>query len=221
MRILIVEDDPELVGILARGFGDEGLDVECACTFADGRQRALHDSFDVVLLDIMLPDGSGFDLCRQVRERGITTPILILTARDSVSDRVVGLESGADDYLTKPFDFRELLARVHALGRRPQLTPETYRLANLSVNLRSRLVTRGERLIRLTAREWDLLEFFVRHVDQVVRHDQITSYIWNEHHDPFSNVLEVLIGRLRRKLDDPFEPKLIHTIRGAGYRFGQ
>ncbi len=221
MRILIVEDDPELVRILERGFADEGIDVEAAPTYREGRMRAVMGSWDVMVLDILLPGGSGMELCRYVRGRDIRTPILMLTARDAVPDRVEGLESGADDYLTKPFDFRELLARVRALARRPpELAPDTFELDALSVDLRSRRVKRGTRSIRLTAKEWDLLELFVRNVDRVVSRGEITSYVWDENHDPFSNALEMLIARLRKKIDAEGERPLIHTIRGAGYRFG-
>jgi two-component system copper resistance phosphate regulon response regulator CusR len=145
----------------------------------------------------------------------------MLTARDTVDDRVRGLDAGADDYLTKPFAFRELLARVRALARRgPTLVPETVRVADLEVDLAARSVRRGGRLIQLTAKEFALLEFFARHVGQVVDRAAITAHVWDENHDPFTNVLEVLIRRLRRKIDDAFDPKLIHTLRGAGYRFG-
>lgn len=221
MRILLIEDDEELVHVLSRGFAEVGMDVESATTFPTGRARAVLGSWDVIVLDVMLPGGSGYDLCRYVREQGIATPVLMLTARGAVDERVEGLESGADDYLTKPFEFRELVARVRALSRRPpELSPERYEIADLQVDLRSRRVTRAGRTIRLTAKEWDLLEFFVRHEDRVVDRGEITDYVWDDNHDPFSNVLEVLIGRLRRKLDDPFDPPLIHTLRGAGYRFG-
>jgi two-component system copper resistance phosphate regulon response regulator CusR len=221
MHLLLIEDDSELVSILRRGFEDEHIGVTAASTFRDGRFQAELGEFDVIVLDLMLPGGSGFDLCRHVRERGITTPVLMLTARAALDDRVRGLEGGADDYLTKPFAFRELLARVRALARRPPaLADDRFELEDLEVDLRSRRVSRAGSPIRLTAKEWDLLEFFIRHEDAVMDRASISAYVWDENHDPFSNVLEVLIGRLRRKIDDGFEPKLIHTVRGAGYRFG-
>jgi len=222
MHMLVIEDDSELLNILRRGFEDEGFDVSTAATFHDGALQAEFGEFDVIVLDVMLPGGSGFDLCRRIRSHGVTTPVLMLTARGAVEDRVRGLEAGADDYLAKPFAFRELLARVRALGRRPPaLVDDRFQLEDLEVDLRSRRVARGGSTIRLTAKEWDLLEFFVRHTDAVVDRASISVYVWDDNHDPFSNVLEVLIGRLRRKIDDGFTPKLIHTIRGAGYRFGR
>jgi len=221
MHLLVIEDDEELLSLLRRGFGDEGIELSTAGDFYDGKLKSVLGEFDVIVLDVMLPGGTGFDLCAHIRERGVTTPVLMLTARAAVDDRVRGLEEGADDYLTKPFAFRELLARVRALARRPPaLADDRFELENLEVDLRSRRVERGGRTIRLTAKEWDLLEFFIRHVDAVVDRSSISAYVWDSNHDPFSNVLEVLVGRLRRKIDDDFEPKLIHTIRGAGYRFG-
>jgi DNA-binding response OmpR family regulator len=192
-----------------------------ASTFATGRERAMLGHFDIVVLDVMLPGGTGFELCRELRRRKIATPILMLTARDAVDDRVTGLDAGADDYLTKPFAFRELLARVRALARRrPALLPRDIRVADLEVDLGARRVRRAGRPIELTAKEFALLEFFVLHADQVVDRAAITAHVWDENHDPFTNVLEVLVRRLRRKVDDGFQPKLIHTLRGAGYRFG-
>jgi two-component system copper resistance phosphate regulon response regulator CusR len=175
----------------------------------------------VIVLDVMLPGGSGFELCAELRRRGVATPVLMLTARDAVDDRVAGLDAGADDYLPKPYAFRELLARVRALARRqPRLEPQRYRLADLDVDLVTRAVRRGGRAIELTAKEFALLEVFVRHTGEVLDRAAITAHVWDENHDPFTNVLEVLVRRLRRKLDDDFTPKLIRTVRGAGYRFG-
>jgi len=221
VRLLIVEDDPELASILADGLADHHYEVVVAADVPAARDRAVLGTYEVMILDVLLPGGSGFDLCAQIRSRGIATPILMLTARDAIDDRVRGLEAGADDYLTKPFAFRELLARVRALSRRqPALAPQRVRVADLDVDLETRQVQRGRRPITLTAKEFALLEFFTRHEGKVVDRAAIAAHVWDDNHDPFTNVLEVLVRRLRRKIDDDFEPKLIHTIRGAGYRFG-
>jgi len=221
MRVLLVEDDPELAVVLEHGLAEQGFHVVRESTFLGGRSRAVLGTFDVVILDVMLPGGSGFDLCRALRERGVGAPVLMLTARDTVDDRVQGLDSGADDYLTKPFAFRELVARLHALGRRrPTPLPEVVTVADLEVDLRGHRVRRAGRDIELTAKEFALLEFLIRHRDQVVDRAAITAHVWDENHDPFTNVLEVLVRRLRRKIDDGYDPKLIHTLRGAGYRLG-
>jgi two-component system copper resistance phosphate regulon response regulator CusR len=221
VRLLIVEDDPELASILADGLADHHYEVVVAADVPAARERAVLGTYDVMILDVLLPGGNGFDLCAQIRSRGIATPILMLTARDAIDDRVRGLESGADDYLTKPFAFRELLARVRALSRRqPALAPQRVRVADLDIDLETRQVQRGLRPITLTAKEFALLEFFTRHEGKVVDRAAIAAHVWDDNHDPFTNVLEVLVRRLRRKIDDDFEPKLIHTIRGAGYRFG-
>jgi two-component system, OmpR family, copper resistance phosphate regulon response regulator CusR len=221
VRLLIVEDDPNLSRVLRDGFREQSMNVTLAATYSEGRTRALKGTPDVIVLDIMLPGGTGFALCTELRQRGLTAPILMLTARDSVNDRVRGLEVGADDYLTKPFAFRELLARVRALGRRGRTqAPRTARVGDLEVNLATRRVTRAGRAIDLTAKEFALLEVFIRHAGEVLDRAAITAYVWDENHDPFTNVLEVLVRRLRAKIDDDFEPKLIQTLRGAGYRFG-
>ena len=221
MRVLIVEDDRELAGLLRDGFAAASIDATIAPTLTAGRAAVRAVACDVVILDVMLPDGSGFDLCRSIRAQGNTTPVLMLTAMDAVDDRVRGLEAGADDYLSKPFAFRELVARVQALARRhPALTPTVHRVADLEMDLGARTVTRGGRLITLTAKEFTLLELFVRHKGQVLDRATITAHVWDDNHDPFANLLEVLVRRLRRKIDDGFEPKLIATLRGAGYRFG-
>jgi DNA-binding response OmpR family regulator len=184
--------------------------------------KAMLGSLDVIVLDVMLPGGNGFDLCRELRAREVGTPILMLTARDTIDDRVAGLEVGADDYLTKPFAFRELLARIRALGRRRGTPlPETLRAGDLEVDLQAHRVRREGKAIELTAKEFALLEFFILHKGQVVDRAAITAHVWDENHDPFTNVLEVLVRRLRRKIDDEYPSKLIQTLRGAGYRFGE
>lgn len=221
MRVLLVEDDRSLAEIVVSGMREQRLTVAVAANAREGRERAALGDYDVIVLDVMLPDGSGFELCAWIRARGITTPILMLTARDAIDDRVLGLEAGADDYLIKPFAFRELVARVRALGRRrPAIAPAEHRIADLHVDLTSHAVSRKGSPIRLTAKEFALLEFFVTHAGVVVDRASITAHVWDENHDPFTNVLEVLVRRLRRKIDDDFEPKLIHTLRGSGYRFG-
>jgi len=221
MRVLIVEDDPELAALLRDGLRAQRIDPTLATTFAEGREGAGQATYDVIILDVRLPGGTGFELCGELRRQGVTTPVLMLTALDAVDDRVRGLEVGADDYLTKPFAFRELVARLKALARRrPALTPAVHHIADLEVDLAARRVSRGGSLLTLSAKEFALLELFVTHPGQVLDRATITAHVWDDNHDPFTNVLEVLVRRLRRKLDDGFEPKLITTLRGAGYRFG-
>ncbi|MCY7379331.1 MAG: response regulator transcription factor [Gemmatimonadaceae bacterium] len=221
MRVLLVEDDAELAREVAAGLRGIGAVVLIAADFAAGLRSARLEEQDVMILDVMLPGGSGFALCRSLRDIGLTTPILMLTARDAVEDRVVGLDAGADDYLTKPFALQELRARVRALARRrPALAPRTVTIADLEIDLAARRAHRGDRVIELTAKEFALLECFALHPDEVLDRATITAHVWDDNHDPFTNVLEVLVRRLRRKIDDDFEPKLIHTMRGAGYRLG-
>lgn len=222
MRVLIVEDDRELAGLLRDGLREHRIDPTLATSFAQGAEQATAGDYDVLVLDVRLPGGTGFDLCRELRGAGVTTPVLMLTALDAVDDRVRGLQVGADDYLTKPFAFQELVARLKALARRRPLalTPDLHRVADLEVDLAGREVRRGGRPIRLTAKEFSLLELFVRRQGQVVDRSTITAHVWDQNHDPFANVLEVLVRRLRGKIDDGFTPKLITTLRGAGYRFG-
>jgi two-component system copper resistance phosphate regulon response regulator CusR len=221
MRVLVVEDDMALAQEIATGLRDVDARVVLAGSFDAGWRAARSEEADVIILDVMLPGGSGFELCRRLRAGGLETPILMLTARDTVSDRVTGLDAGADDYLTKPFAFQELLARVRALARRrPTLAPRIVRVADLEIDLAARRARRGGRTIELTAKEFALLECFALHPDEVLDRAVITAHVWDDNHDPFTNVLEVLVRRLRGKLDDGFEPKLIHTLRGAGYRLG-
>jgi two-component system copper resistance phosphate regulon response regulator CusR len=222
VRVLIVEDDPELAGLLRDGLREHRIDPTVAPTFADGQARAQAGDYDVIILDVRLPGGSGFDLCAELRRNAIHTPVLMLTALDAVDDRVRGLTAGADDYLTKPFAFRELVARLQALARRraQALTPALLRVADLEMEVGSRVVRRAGRPIALTAKEFALLELLLRHPGQVVDRSAITAHIWDDNHDPFANVLDVLVRRLRGKIDDGFQPKLITTVRGAGYRLG-
>lgn len=221
MRVLLVDDDAELSEAVVSGLKEQGMETTRAATYADGVSRCMLGTFDVIVLDVMLPGGSGFELCRHLRSRDVSTPILMLTARDTVEDRVSGLDEGADDYLTKPFAFRELVARVKALSRRRSaLMPKQVSIADLVIDLESRRVSRAGRAIELTAKEFALLEFLATHEDQVLGRAAISAHVWDENHDPFTNVLEVLVKRLRRKIDDDFDQKLLHTLRGAGYRLG-
>ncbi|MEP7067515.1 MAG: response regulator transcription factor [Gemmatimonadota bacterium] len=221
MRILLVEDDANLSDALVRGMKEHAIEVVVARSVADARERILFAAYEVIVLDVMLPGGTGFDLCALIRDHGITTPILMLTARDAIADRVRGLTAGADDYLIKPFAFAELIARVRALARRtPGIVPERVQTADLVVDLATQRVSRSGRPIVLTAKEFTLLELFVRNQGAVIDRAAITARVWDENHDPFANALEALVRRLRAKIDDAFEPKLIHTVRGAGYRFG-
>ena len=222
MRVLVVEDDPELAGLLRDGLREHRIDPTLASSFAEGREQALAGDYDVVILDVRLPGGTGLDLCAELRRDGIHVPVLMLTALDAVDDRVRGLAAGADDYLTKPFAFRELVARLQALTRRRALAvaPPQLGVADLEVELASRQVRRGGRPIALTAKEFALRELLLRHPGEVVDRATITAHIWDTNHDPFANVLEVLVRRLRSKVDDNFDHKLITTVRGAGYRLG-
>jgi two-component system copper resistance phosphate regulon response regulator CusR len=221
MRILIIEDDPQLREIVATGLREAGLETTTAATYHEGLERALLGSYGLVILDVMLPDGDGIALCKALRQASVATPVLLLTARDTVDDKVVGFNAGADDYLAKPFAFRELLARVRALIRRPSaLAPALAQVADLEIDLRARQVRRAGQSISLTAKEFALLECFVLHAGMVLDRGTITAHVWDENHDPFTNTLEVLVRRLRQKIDDPFPTKLITTVRGVGYRFG-
>lgn len=222
MRILLVEDDRNLADVVRGGLEEREIRVVVAHTLVEGRMQAVMNPFDVIVLDVMLPGGSGFDLCKYLRSRDIATPILMLTARNSVDDRVSGLDAGADDYLAKPFAFRELVARIRALARRKAAPiARVIRIADLEVGIETQRVSRAGKKIDLTAKEFAMLEFFVLHAGAVVDRAAITAHVWDDNHDPFTNALEVLIARLRRKIDDDFEPKLIQTLRGSGYRFGE
>ena len=218
---MVVEDDDVIGSLLESTLRSHGHEVVRQRTGGAALRESSSTELDLVLLDLGLPDLDGVEVCRRLRGLQPGVVLVILTARDEEMDVVVGLEAGADDYLTKPFAFRELLARVRALSRRqPALAPQRVRVADLDIDLETRQVQRGLRPITLTAKEFALLEFFTRHEGKVVDRAAIAAHVWDDTHDPFTNVLEVLVRRLRRKIDDDFEPKLIHTIRGAGYRFG-
>ena len=221
MPILLVEDEPTAALMLAKGLREQTYAVDVAHDGEAALFQASINDYDLIVLDVMLPLKDGFTVCRELRAAGFTAPVLMLTARDAVPDRITGLDLGADDYLTKPFDFYELLARVRALLRRGHtLQAETLTLADLHVNTRTHEVRRGAALIELTAKEYALLEFLVRRAGAVVTRTDIAEHVWDETFDPFSNLIEVYIQRLRRKLDDGQEPKLIRTLRGEGYQIG-
>ena len=218
MRLLVVEDDPAAAAVVVKGLREHAYAVDLA---ADGRtalEHALVNEYDLIVLDVLLPGIDGLEVCRRLRERRVAVPILMLTARGGVEQRVEGLDAGADDYLPKPFHFPELLARVRALLRRgPQLGPSVLRAADLSIDTRTRRVERNGRAIQLTTKEYTLLVYLVRRQRQVVTRSDISEHVWDEHFDPTSNVIDVYVQRLRRKIDDGHPQQLIQTRRGAGY----
>jgi two-component system copper resistance phosphate regulon response regulator CusR len=218
MRILLVEDESRVAGFIARGLREQAYAVDIA---ADGEQalyQAAINQYDFVILDVMLPVKNGHAVCRELRASGFAAPILMLTARDAIDDRVAGLDAGADDYLVKPFDFKELLARLRALARRPhQVRPQVLRIADLALDTASHTVQRGGRPVSLTAKEYALLEFLLRNSGRVVGREEIAEHVWDEAFDPLSNIIDVYIKRLRSKLDSGEAARLIHTRRGEGY----
>jgi DNA-binding response OmpR family regulator len=220
MRILLVEDEPTAAKFIAKGLREASFAVDVA---ADGETAAEYcaiTNYDAVVLDVMLPRKDGITLCRELRAAGSDVPVLMLTARDAVDARVEGLDAGADGYLTKPFEFRELLARVRALTRRERrpFAPQRVALGHLTIDLIAKRVWRGDAEVSLTTREFALLEFFIRRVGQVVGRGEIAEHVWDEHYEPFSNVVDVYVQRLRRKLDEPDGQSLIRTHRGLGYQ---
>jgi DNA-binding response OmpR family regulator len=219
MRILVVEDERKVAAFVRQGLVEEGHAVEVA---ADGEAAleavAEGPPFDLVVLDVMLPKRGGLDVLRSLRALRVQTPVLLLTARDGVADKVAGLDAGADDYLAKPFAFEEFLARVRALLRRGRGGAEpVLRLADLSLDPATRAVLRGRRRITLTAREYALLEYFLRNAGRVLTRPMITQHVWGMDWDPQSNIVDVYVGYLRRKVDADGEPRLVQTVRGAGY----
>ena len=221
MRVLIAEDDPGVRHFVVKGLQEQAYAVDAVATGPDALEQAEINSYDLIILDVMLPGFSGFEVCRRLRDRGLKIPVLMLTARDALEDRIDGLDHGADDYLTKPFEFRELLARMRALLRRPaELKPAQIRVADLILDTATQAAKRANRNVSLTHKEYALLEYLVRNVNRVVGRAEIAEHVWDEQFDPFSNLIEVYINRLRRKIDGPKELPLLHTRRGAGYLLG-
>jgi heavy metal response regulator len=218
MNILVVEDEKKVASFIQRGLEAEGYSVETVHDGETGLARALRGGIDVVVLDVTLPVRDGFSLLRELRLRKSTAPVLLLTARSTLDDKVLGLDLGADDYLTKPFEFAELLARVRALLRRgTPASPPRLAMADLTLDPSTREVARAGKRIELTAREHALLEFFLRNPGRVLSRAVIAQHVWGVSFDTFTNVIDVYVNYLRRKIDADFEPKLLHTVRGAGY----
>jgi two-component system copper resistance phosphate regulon response regulator CusR len=218
MRILVVEDEAALADALGRGLRQAAHAVDLAPTLAAARTKLALEEYDAMVLDLGLPDGSGLTLARELRDAGSRLSILVLTARDTIPDRVRGLDHGADDYLVKPFALEELLARLRALERRaPELRPTALVVADLRIDPAARNARRGGREIHLTTTEYALLEFLARHAGTVLGRAQISAHVWDENYDPLSNVIDVYVARLRKKVDLPGLPPLLHTVRGAGY----
>jgi DNA-binding response OmpR family regulator len=218
MRVLLVEDDTRIANFLERGLREQAYAVDLAADGVDALYKAAINDYDAVILDVMIPEPNGFEVCRELRRTGSAVPVLMLTARDAVHDRVIGLDTGADDYLTKPFEVSELLARLRALLRRGRtVRPAMIQVADLVLDTRGQTVARAGKPIFLTTKEYGLLEYLARNTGRVIGRGEIAEHVWDEHYDPFSNVIDVHINRLRRKIDNGFSSPLIHTRRGAGY----
>jgi two-component system copper resistance phosphate regulon response regulator CusR len=220
MRILIIEDEKKTAAFLSKGLREAGFAVELADNGVEGLQLARTNQFDLLIVDVMLPFIDGWQIVAQLRKRGVRTPVLFLTARDSVRDRVKGLEMGADDYLVKPFAFTELLARIRSLMRRvPASEPDHLRIEDLEIDTRRHKVSRAGIPLNLTSKEFLLLHHLIRAGGEVVSREEIAQQIWDVNFPTGTNIVDVMVRRLRAKVDDPFEIKLVHTIRGVGYVF--
>ena len=218
MRILLVEDDRRIARFVAKGLREQAYAVDVTGDGDDAFYKVSINDYDAVILDVMIPGRDGFQVCRDMRAAGIAVPVIMLTARDTVQDRITGLDSGADDYLIKPFAVTELLARLRALLRRGQVVrPATIRIADLLLDTRAQSATRSGRELSLTSKEYALLEYLAREGGRVVSRAEIAEHVWDENFDPLTNLIDVHINRLRRKVDNGFSAKLIHTRRGAGY----
>jgi DNA-binding response OmpR family regulator len=221
MRLLLVEDDTRIARFVAKGLREQAYAVDVATTGEEALYQAAVNTYDLVILDVMIPAPDGFAVCRELRKSGQRMPILMLTARDAVEDRIAGLDHGADDYLTKPFEFRELLARLRALLRRSgELRPEKITIADLVLDTGAQTAKRAGRSMTLTAKEYALLEYLARNAGRVVGRAEIAEHVWDETFDPFSNLIEVYINRVRRKIDAGAAKPLLHTRRGVGYGLG-
>ncbi len=219
MRVLVVEDERKIADFIRKGLSEQGYAVDVAYDGDEAVEWPAVAEFDVIILDVMLPLRDGIEVCSVLRQRGLRTPILMLTAKDAVEDRVRGLDSGADDYLVKPFAFAELLARLRALTRRqPAVLGAVLQVGDLVLDTATRKVVRGGTPIDLTTKEYAILEYLMRHPNQVLTRTMMAEHVWNYDFDNASNVIDVHIRNLRRRIDDPFPAKLIQTVRGAGYR---
>src|SRR5271170_260890 len=218
MRLLLVEDDLGIARFVAKGLREQAYAVDVVTSGEDALYQAAINTYDVIILDVMIPAPDGFEVCRELREAGSRVPVLMLTARDAVEDRIRGLDKGADDYLTKPFEFRELLARLRALLRRSDnLRPPTLSVSDLLLDTAGRTASRGGHNIPLTNKEYALLEFLACNAGRVVGRAEIAEHVWDEEFDAFSNLIEVYVNRVRRKIDAGSHKPLLHTRRGAGY----
>ncbi len=220
MRVLVIEDEQKMADLIKRGLEEEGMEVETAYDGEAGLAAGKKSDHDLIILDLGLPGRNGLDVSRELREAGIKTPVLILTAQDSTEMKVKGLDSGADDYLTKPFAFSEMLARIRALQRRTQSEDTTkLQIGDLTLNLINRRASRAGNEVQLTNKEFSLLEFFMRHPDEILSREILSEKVWEETFDTLTNVIDVYINYLRNKIDRHYEPRLIHTVRGVGYTF--
>jgi DNA-binding response OmpR family regulator len=218
LRLLVVEDNPSVADALEQGLSECGFNVEVTASGHDGEARATSGDYDVLLVDLMLPDQDGLTLCRNLRRRGCATPLLVLSALHQTKDKVASLEAGADDYLTKPVDHEELVARLRALARRGFYTESSVlQFADLHMDLQRRSVTRAGRPISLTRKQFALLEYLMRHPERVLTRANIGEHVWDMNFDPYSNVIDVYVSMLRSKIDKPFKQKLIQTVIGSGY----